>query len=1007
MLKKLFTLLILCLVAFPVALGLTQETPEPVRLEITGIDPTGLPTVVVTASVVDALGQPIRGLTEANFSATVEGINGVVPGASIVSVESVAVEDIPYSVVLMIDVSTSMEGLPIEQAKAAARAFVNQIGANDSVAIMSFSTTVQLVQDFTTDKNVLLNAIDSLQVGGQTALYQASFEAVQQALNAPTARRVVIILSDGAEFGDHSTAGREDALQQAIINGVPVYTIGVGYGTDRSFMDLLSSGTNANFYESPDEQQLVQIYGDLVTLLRSQYIITMEISVPGDGQTYTVNLQVNSDAGSASATGVMRAPIPVPLVEVPEAGGALSEPTELQFTVFADDPLTNVTISQNGGTLLSEDNPQGDNSEYTFTVPIDPRQIAPGIYTIDVQATDENGDPGIATYSYEIAALPSTIVVTGLPTAGEELSQATEVSVVVEYTQTPIIETTVNVNSTPVTTMGDATSQTFTLDPYTLPAGDNTLTVTTSNDAGTITPSETIFTVAALPPVITLDGLQQGDVVTEPISVTPSFVSQAPIASVAWFVDSTELAQQFSEPFGVQIDPMELSTGEHTLNVGAQDANGTTSTLSVSFTVPMSVAQTATALVPTATPTFTNTPTPSATPSPSPTVDVPATQDARSTAAAQFAADAQATSNTIGTVTAAAEGTIVAQANVQATTDAQATAEVQATASAQAEASAEAQGTLDAGNLQATTDAQGTLSVEQAAAMETSQANINATVQAAVAQVTATAEGRDTANTQATNDAQMTATSLAETAAAQQTNETATQRALTIQATADALSTSDAINLQATNAQATANAQSTLGANEQATAEAQATLDAANAQRTATASAIAFATQDRANQLTATAIIAAATQTMEAATTATGQAVADAALVQQTATALIQAATETAAANAEQLTATALSAEATETTEASIQATTDAESTRQALDFATETVVAGETLTAQVTPTRLPPPTLTPVGELTEVEAQGTPNNTVFSPLIVGCGLGIILLLIIFFVLNRRRTRPS
>ncbi|MFN8373321.1 MAG: VWA domain-containing protein [Anaerolineae bacterium] len=947
MLKKLFPLLILCLVALPVALGLTQENP--VRLEITGIDPTNLPTVVLTASVSDALGQPILGLTEANFASTVEGINGVVPDARIVSVENVADDGIPFSVVLMIDVSTSMETTPLEQAQAAARTFVNSISDNDSVALMTFSTTTQLVQDFTTDKAVLLSAIDSLRTEGQTALYQGAYDAVQQALNAPSARRVVILLSDGAEYGDHSTAAREDALQQAVINGVPVYTIGLGFGTDRSYLQALSDGTNARFVESPAEDQLVQIYSDLAALLRSQYIITMEIPVPADGQTYTVNLDVTADAGTASASGVMRAPIPVPLVEVPEAGGPLTELTTLPFTVYADDPLTEVVISQGGTPILTAQAPSGSNSEFSFPVIVAPRQTAPGSYTLDIQATDEDGDVGTASYTYEVAAIPSEVTVAGLPAPGAALEATADVTVSIAYSQTATTATTVTLNGTPVTTTGDATSQTFTLDPYTLPAGDSTLSVTTTNDAGTTTTVDVPFTVAAVPPIVTLNGLAQGDEVTAPVSVTPSFVSQAPVIHVAWFLDGNDLAHQMGEPFGVEIDPTVLTTGEHTLIVGAEDQNGSLTTVSVVFTVPSSVAQTATALAPTATPTATNTPAPTntdvptATPSSSPTATVNETQVARDTAAAQFAADAQATSDAIGTITAVAQSSVDA-ANAQATT---------------------------------TAEAQGTVSVEQASAMQTSQSNVLETVQAAVAQSTTNAQSTaDAANAQATTAAQMTATALAQMSEAEQTNVAATQNA------ADALATA--------NAQATIDAQSTL--------DAQGTFDA-NAQ----------ATQDRANQLTATAIIDGATQTAQAVTTSTAQAVADASnaqatldaqgtldaeSAQQTATAVIAGASQTADAENAQATANA-------------QGTSDADGTSQALAFATGTAQANLTLTAEVTPTRTPVASLTPSGELTEVEAQGAPQDSIISPLILGCGVGIVLLLIIFFVLNRRRTRRA
>ncbi|NJM85514.1 MAG: VWA domain-containing protein, partial [Leptolyngbyaceae cyanobacterium RM2_2_21] len=93
---------------------------------------------------------------------------------------------------------------------------------------------------YTTDKAQLLNVIDTLPFGGQTALYQAGADAVEIAARAPNPRRVVVLLSDGAEFGGISRAARGGALELAEIRGVPVYTIGLGFGIDQE--DFTSGG---------------------------------------------------------------------------------------------------------------------------------------------------------------------------------------------------------------------------------------------------------------------------------------------------------------------------------------------------------------------------------------------------------------------------------------------------------------------------------------------------------------------------------------------------------------------------------------------------------------------------------------------------------------------------------------------------------------------------------------------------------------------------------------------
>src|SRR5690606_32371961 len=118
--------------------------------------------------------------------------------------------------------------------------------------------------------------------------------------------------------GGNSQVGRDAASLEALTRGVPVYTIGLGFGTDRTYLENLSTGTNARFYESPTSDELEGIYQELAALLRSQYVITLNADIPLDGTEYDFGIQVTTDAGTAEATSTLRAPIPVPVVRLPD-----------------------------------------------------------------------------------------------------------------------------------------------------------------------------------------------------------------------------------------------------------------------------------------------------------------------------------------------------------------------------------------------------------------------------------------------------------------------------------------------------------------------------------------------------------------------------------------------------------------------------------------------------------------------------------------------------------------
>jgi Ca-activated chloride channel family protein len=79
---------------------------------------------------------------------------------------------------LVIDISGSMDkGNKIGAAKDAAKAYVNGMQGGDQVGIVTFDSDVYEVQPITSDKDALTNAIDSLQTGSDTAMYDGILKA--------------------------------------------------------------------------------------------------------------------------------------------------------------------------------------------------------------------------------------------------------------------------------------------------------------------------------------------------------------------------------------------------------------------------------------------------------------------------------------------------------------------------------------------------------------------------------------------------------------------------------------------------------------------------------------------------------------------------------------------------------------------------------------------------------------------------------------------------------------
>ncbi len=1010
-----------------------QDSPT-AMLDITGVNATGLPTVEVSANIEDAFGRPVVGLTPGDITVT----GDLADAAQVVQVENITDDELPFAVVLTIDTSESMSGLPLEQAKVAARLFVEQLRPEDSVAVVDFDSTARVVLPYTTDKDAALRAIDNLSADGRTALYDAGLLSVQTATETELSRRVAILLSDGAEFEDgRSTSSREAALQAALTDGVPVYTIGLGFGTDRTYLQSLAQATNAQFYESPTPNELEDIYAELSALLRSQYIVTLNVDVPADGAVYAFGLEATTLDGSLSDTSQLFTPVPVPVVNLLGApAGEIAETTTITAEVLADDPLTSVTSQVDGGevTPLTLD----DAGEAVVT--IDPVTFSPGEHTLTVTATDEDDESGSAMLDFTVAALPPSVTVETTVEDG-----FLSVSADTAGSQSAVTGADASFGDIARTTLEavvDAPGQfTGTFPLLDLPAGDQTLTVTATDGEGNTTAEDVTVAVPSVAPVLEVS-LEPDTVLEGPAVVTVGVTAQTDDVSLAYQFDGGEETPLGPED-SIPVDVVGLGAGSHTLTVNAADDNGTVGSVDVPFVVSDAAIPTPT-FTPTFTPTATSTPTATPTNTPTTTPDLPATAnavasvtvEAQATADAFATLDAQATSDAVST--ADAEATL----NVESTDDAHATANVESTISVRQTEFIEVTSTADA---QATLNAEASL---EAQSTRVARATDNAVATAdALASPTPsltmtaspTVDATATLDAEATNDAEGTAVALGATSTLA-ADATAEELASIAQATDNAEATSDAVatadtqatlDAQATatqmslDAEATDNAASTLDA--QATADAEATSDAIatadtqatlDAQATATQMSLdAEATDNAASTLDAQATADAAA-TLDAVATTDAESTADAQGTADFNATLDAGATADAVATADAI-ATVDAQETSQvlgTRRANATATANLQTTIQAevnIIAASETADAEATLdnapTATATGGPRDVPSATAVGTPEEVAPiTGADTGGGIPPWVYGvCGLGVLLLIVVGVLTAGRRRRSD
>jgi Ca-activated chloride channel homolog len=146
--------------------------------------------VTMPVSVLDREGRFISGLQQRDFQVFENGVQQKVEYFQ--SVEK------PFTVVLLIDVSPSTQ-YKIDEIQDAAIAFVNQLRKDDRVAVISFDEHVHLLSPPTNNKNSLRNAIQQLQFGDGTSLYEAVESVVNQYLKRIEGRKAVVLFTDGVD----------------------------------------------------------------------------------------------------------------------------------------------------------------------------------------------------------------------------------------------------------------------------------------------------------------------------------------------------------------------------------------------------------------------------------------------------------------------------------------------------------------------------------------------------------------------------------------------------------------------------------------------------------------------------------------------------------------------------------------------------------------------------------------------------------------------------------------
>ncbi|MBZ5581502.1 MAG: VWA domain-containing protein [Acidobacteriia bacterium] len=155
-----------------------------------------------------------------------------------------------------------------------AESFVAQLEPKEQMAVVAYASSADLIQDFTSSRQLILRAISQVKFGNQPHVLDALFAAIDGGFQNSPFRRVILLLTSGYE-GYSKTRDRE-VVRLAHRNQVSIYPAYMA-GSERFMLETLARETGGASFNLPQMRKAdkAEPAKRVFEALRAHYTLTV------------------------------------------------------------------------------------------------------------------------------------------------------------------------------------------------------------------------------------------------------------------------------------------------------------------------------------------------------------------------------------------------------------------------------------------------------------------------------------------------------------------------------------------------------------------------------------------------------------------------------------------------------------------------------------------------------------------------------------------------------------